>query len=366
MCLGRGGYASVWLAWRQGPMGVQIPVAVKVLQREHAVSKAARRRFWAEARLLVALDHPHIIQIHDTGDADKLPFYVMEYVRGTSLAQLLNVRRGLPVDAVLQIGVHIASALSAAHKARDGRGRHMRIVHRDVNPSNILLGRHGNIKLIDFGIATSEITPRNTRINVIKGNPRYLAPEQALGLECDVRTDVYGLGLTLYEAITGVAPLATDSLADPLVVAREPRIVRPSVHRPTIGDDLDRVLMRALRRDPAHRFPAMEPFLRSLHGCLMDVNTSQLFDSLDTLVGGADSPEIPTEQGTRIVKGNDTVADYEDEAPTQVYFRDTHPAEKYGPLETPQPKSVGWPRHDELAPTLDESRPPHRILKRRR
>jgi len=303
LCLGKGGYASVWLAWRQGSMGIQIPVAIKVLNPEHSKTEAARRRFLAEAKLIASLDHPNIIKVLDANFSNGRPYYAMEYVRGTSLARLLRKKkRGLPIDAALQIGVRIGSALAAAHRATDHRGRDMNVVHRDVNPANILLGQYGLIKLIDFGIATSEITPRDTRINHVKGNPRYLAPEQAFGIESDGRTDTYALGLTVYEALTGFAPLATDDTALALTMAREPKIPKPSEHRPALGSEIDGVILRALRREPSQRYDSIDEFVRALHSCLLSVNPTLLNESLHLLVSEGDQgPARPPEETTSVV-----------------------------------------------------------------
>ena len=321
VCLGRGGYASVWLAWRQGPMGIRIPVAIKVLNREHAEGEPARRRFFSEARLLAALDHPNIIKALDAGESIGLPYYVMEYIRGTSLARLLaRNKQGLPIDASLQIGVKVGSALSAAYQALDHRNQPMKIIHRDVNPSNILLGCHGAIKLIDFGIATSEMTPRDTRINVVKGNPRYLTPEQAFGIECDERTDVYTLGLTVYEALTGVAPLAPVNNQEALSLAQEVEIVPPSTHRPALGSEIDGVLLRALRREPKNRYTSMGELVRALHSCLISVNPSLLSDSLHLLVTSALDPETDRDESTEVIGvASDFVDDEFDDIPTGVY-----------------------------------------------
>ena len=325
-CLGRGGYASVWLAWRQGPLGIQIPVAIKVLDPEHAEGEPARRRFFSEARLLASLDHPNIIKALDAGESVGRPYYVMEYIRGTSLARLLTKKkRGLPIDAALQIGVRIGAALGAAHHAVDHRNQPLNIVHRDVNPANILLGRYGATKLIDFGIATSEMTPRDTRINVIKGNPRYLTPEQAFGLECDERTDVYALGLTIYEALTGVAPLAPVNNQEALSLARDVTIVPPSQHRPALGPEIDRVLKRALRRQPRNRYASMDELVRGLHSCLLTVNPSVLDDSLHLLVLSALEPESSQNAESTEVIGMEaeTAVDDIDELPTGVFQRKT-------------------------------------------
>jgi eukaryotic-like serine/threonine-protein kinase len=321
-CLGRGGYASVWLAWRRGARGFQVPVALKLLDREHAQNEAACRRFLAEARLLAQLQHPNLVEILDAGEVSGRPYYVMVFVRGTSLARLLTSQsRLLPLDASLFVGARVAAALHAVHTANDAFGQPLGVVHRDVNPTNILIGRHGVIKLIDFGIATSHLGPRETRINVVKGNPRYLSPEQAFGLEADARSDLYGLALTLYEAITGRAPLAAKDRLEALALAREPQITPPSFHRPSVSTELDRVLMRALARAPEQRFPDLDAFARALQACLATVNPIFVPESLDLLLQTVDLVEpAPPNEGTQRIAEPARGA-LEEEVPTSVWHR---------------------------------------------
>jgi len=294
-----------------------------VLEEPHNQNEAARRRFVAEARLLAEINHPNVIDVLDVGEiAGGRPFYVMSFVRGTSLARLLaRQSRLLPLDASLHIAIRVASALHAAHRAIDGFGRALDIVHRDVNPTNILIGQRGTIKLIDFGIAVSVLGPRETRVNVVKGNPRYLSPEQAFGLEADVRSDVYSLALTLYESITGRAPLATHDRSEGLALARDPEIAPPSHFRPSVNAELDGVVMRALSREPERRFQSMDALARALQACLVEVNPSFLPESLDLLLTGADLPRaVPPTSGTvRIAGPNAGVS--EDELPTAVFQR---------------------------------------------
>jgi serine/threonine-protein kinase len=303
-------------------MSFQLPVAVKLLDREATNDHAARRRFMGEARLLAALDHPNIVRVLDAGAHRGRLFYVMEYVRGLSLIRVFaHQNRLLPLDVSLFIGIRVAQALQAAHQAVDERGIPLRIVHRDVNPTNILLGFGGTVKVVDFGIATSAISPRETRINVVKGNPRYLAPEQAFGLEADRRADIYALGLTLYEAITGLAPLAAESHRVSLALAREPEIEPPSQLRPSVPAALDRAIMKTLARDPAQRFPSMEALARALQGVLGQLNPSFLPESLDLLLAGAPLPNlVPPSQGTARIAVRTAAPDLEREA-TSVYRR---------------------------------------------
>ncbi|MCA9563181.1 MAG: serine/threonine protein kinase [Myxococcales bacterium] len=323
--LGEGGYATVWLAWREGPLGFHLPVALKLLKAEHASDQAARRRFFSEARILSTLSHPNIIRVIDAGEHEGCPYYAMEFIRGTSLRGLLKRHRMLPLDVCLRIGVLVGSAIHSAHRAVDHDGRPLRLIHRDLNPDNIMIGPHGQVKVIDFGIATSTIGPRDTSVRAVKANPMYMAPEQALGLEADERTDVYCLGLTLYEIITGKAPLeapdATD--AERIELAREPAIVAPSRLRPAIPTELDRAIVRALKRRPQSRYNDMAAFVRALHSCLMTVNPSLMSDSMDLLLVNVRLPAIPAPgEGTAVALPPDSAdsQDVEEDDPTLVYI----------------------------------------------
>lgn len=307
-------------------MGFQVPLAVKILNPTHADQEPARRRFLSEARVLALLRHPNLISVVDAGEYEQRPYYIMELVEGTTLAAIME-RQGrlLPIDASLFITARIAAACHCAHVAVDDRDNPLRIVHRDVNPSNVLIGRNGVIKLIDFGIATSTLGPRETRVNVVKGNPRYMSPEQAFGLDIDLRSDIYTLALTLYHGLTGRNPLDVRTQKEALAVARQPKFQPPSQYRPAVSGYLDRVLMRALGRDPKARYPSMDAFGRALQGCLVETNPSMLPESLDLLLQNVDIPPLipPDDAGTKVVhaptKGSDDTDEVLDD--TGVYTR---------------------------------------------
>jgi serine/threonine-protein kinase len=182
------------------------PVAVKRLAENLARDEDLRRRFLREARLAARLAHPNVVRVFDVGEVDGRPFIAMEYVEGETLAELVARRGPLPPAEVATLGVQACGALAAAHAAG--------LVHRDVKPQNLLLGRDGVLKLGDFGIASGHDGTRLTLDGTVLGTAGYLAPEQARGEQVTAAADVYAIGAVLYELLTGTPPRSAVSLAD--------------------------------------------------------------------------------------------------------------------------------------------------------
>jgi serine/threonine protein kinase len=241
--LGRGGVAEVWLA-RDQVLGRD--VAIKVLGGFHANDPSFVERFRREARAAAALNHPHVVEVFDWGTTNGTYFMVMEYVAGPNLKEVLHERGPLPEHEVIRIGVQVASALEAAH----AHG----LVHRDVKPHNILLAGDGNAKVTDFGIAFAEGEARLTESHTVLGTAQYISPEQATSQPLDHRTDIYSLGVVLYELLCGQVPFDGDS---PVAVAlrhvgEEPQ--PPRALNPEVSPAMERVVLRALAKEPQDRF----------------------------------------------------------------------------------------------------------------
>src|SRR5882724_3392434 len=233
-------------------------VAIKVLRPELG-SLLGADRFTREIRIAAGLNHPHILPLHDSGDADGLLFYVMPYIRGESLRQKLGREKQLPVDEAIGIVRQVASALDHAH----GLG----LIHRDVKPENILL-HEGEAMVADFGIAMaagSAPVERLTATGLMVGTPTYMSPEQAAGERTlDARSDVYSLGCVLYELLAGEPPY-TGATAQ-MVIAKRFTDPIPRVRRlrPAVPPAVERALMTVLARVPADRFASAAAFAEAL------------------------------------------------------------------------------------------------------
>ncbi|MFA5882694.1 MAG: protein kinase [Acidimicrobiia bacterium] len=252
--IARGGMASVWLG-RDELLGRR--VAVKTLHPDLAHDDALRGRFRQEAVAAAGLTDPNIVATYDTGDDEGTAFIVMELVDGESLRQLLDRRRVLDPPEACTIAHQVASALEHAH--RQG------IVHRDIKPANVLVPREGPVKVTDFGIAKATGGGDFTRTGTVVGTARYLSPEQVQGLPTDARTDVYSLGLVLYEMLAGRPAYSGDTeMATAIARLSGPPTPIAQV-RPGISPALASVIDQALQPDPAHRIPSAAAFDQALH-----------------------------------------------------------------------------------------------------
>ncbi len=252
--IARGGMATVWLS-RDELLGRR--VAVKTLHPELAHDDALRGRFRQEAVAAAGLSHPNIVATYDTGEDDGIAFIVMELVEGESLRQLLDRRRVLDPPEACSIAHQVAAALDHAHR--------MGIVHRDIKPANVLVPREGAVKVTDFGIAKAAGGGDFTRTGTVVGTARYLSPEQVQGQTADARTDVYALGLVLYEMLAG-RPAYSGDTEMATAIARLTGPPPPlELTRPGIPPAIAGVVEQALQPDPAHRIPSAAAFDQALH-----------------------------------------------------------------------------------------------------
>jgi tetratricopeptide (TPR) repeat protein len=277
--LGRGGMGIVYKAT---DLELMREVAVKVLSATASTSDA-RERLIREARAAAALNHPHIVTIHDVGETGGMPFLVMEFVAGPRLSQA----RPTELSRVVEIAVQICGALEHAHANS--------IVHRDLKPDNVLLsgaGQSSNVKLADLGLALPAYGARISRVGVIVGTANYMAPEQALGHAVDGRADLYALGVLLYELTTGRLPFTGD---DPLTIVSQhvhAPVVPPRVLRPDLPRGLESVILRLLAKEPAQRFSSASETRAALLESLSDkddlasVDTAPSVAILDALSRG--------------------------------------------------------------------------------
>jgi serine/threonine-protein kinase len=244
--LGAGGMANVYLAEDQ-ELGRR--VAIKILNDRHAGDEQFVERFRREAKNAAALSHPNIVSIYDRGEAEGTYYIAMEYLEGRSLKELIVSRGPAPITVAVEYARQILQALRFAH--RHG------IVHRDIKPHNIVVGRDGRLKVTDFGIARAG-TSQRTEAGAIVGTAQYLSPEQARGANVDQRSDVYSLGIVLYELLTGTLPFNGDTPVEIAMKHLSSAAEPPSTTRPEIPRDLDLIVMRSLAKDPDDRYQSAE------------------------------------------------------------------------------------------------------------
>jgi hypothetical protein len=251
--LGEGGMATIWRAVDEQ---LDREVAVKLLREQYGNDAGFAARFKQEARAAGSLQHPNIVSVYDYGtDADGAQFIVMQLVEGDDLAAFLRERTRLETDDAVRIAIGVASALEAAHR----RG----LVHRDVKPGNILITDDGDVKVTDFGIARAVAEASMTVTGTTLGSVHYFSPEQARGDEVTGASDVYSLGIVLFEMLTGRRPFEADSAAGVALKRLNEDPPRPESFVP-VPSGLSAIVMRALQREPADRFPDAGSFAEAL------------------------------------------------------------------------------------------------------
>jgi tRNA A-37 threonylcarbamoyl transferase component Bud32 len=266
--VGRGGNSSVFKAH---DLLLERNVALKILHEHHLDDEEYVERFKREARTVAQLSHPNIVTVIDRGETDGRPFIVFEYVDGQTLDQVIHRRGAMPIDEALEIAIASARGLAFAH--RHG------LVHRDVKPQNILLNGDRQPKVTDFGIARSlDVKKGVTQTGTVLGTSNYIAPEQASGDPAGAASDVYSLGVVLFELLTGRVPFEGENFVT--VAMKHINEPAPSVTalRPDVPPRVAAAVSRALAKDPRNRFASMDEFAAELEACLAELR-----------VGGADS-----------------------------------------------------------------------------
>src|SRR4051795_10866 len=258
--VGTGGMSSVF---RAHDRLLDRKVALKVLHEQYMADEEYVERFRREARAVAALSHPNIVTVIDRGDHEGRQFIVFEYVEGENLKRLIERRGPAPVTTALELGMQMARGLSFAHQQG--------LVHRDVKPQNILLNGDGRAKVTDFGIARSlDVQHGMTQTGTVLGTSDYIAPEQAQGQRVDEHSDVYSLGVVLYEMLTNEVPFAGENFVAVAMrhINEEPPSIRDK--RPDVSPRLEAAVQRAMAKRPEDRFHTMADFCRELEANLQE------------------------------------------------------------------------------------------------
>src|SRR5215204_318147 len=242
--IGAGGMSTVYRAFDSV---LERRVAVKLMHREIAADTDQLERFRREARSVAQLSHPHIVGVIDAGEEDGRPYIVFEYVEGETLKDRIRRMGRLPIDEAIAYAIEIARALGAAH------ARH--IVHRDVKPQNVLIDEEGSAKVTDFGIARSLDEEGLTAEGRVLGTTDYVSPEQALGHDVNGQSDIYSLGVVLFEMLTGDVPFHGENQVSVAMKHVREELPDVQVRRPEISARLAAVLDRMTDKDLAHRHP---------------------------------------------------------------------------------------------------------------
>jgi predicted ATPase/serine/threonine protein kinase/Tfp pilus assembly protein PilF len=327
--LGAGGMGEVFLARAEGRSE---PIVVKRILPHLTENPRFLRLFLDETRIASRLEHPNIARIFELGEVGGTWFVAMEHVDGKDLRELLKRARELghhvPLEVAVAIAVEVAKGLSHAHAATDAQGRLLHVVHRDVSPHNILIGRAGEVKLIDFGVAKAANKSVHTGTGILKGKFPYMAPEQAHAKPVDARTDVFALGIVLWEMLCARYLFRGKTDAATLKLVREAQVPAPSSLRDDVPEALERVVLKALRKDARDRYPTAEAFREALAGVLAGLappNLAAWFREYESIPGLDESAAEPDSADATELESNEqpTVAEAPSRATNPVRPRPT-------------------------------------------
>ena len=252
--LGIGGMAELYVARQSGLSGFERIVALKRILPHLTADDEFVRMFLDEARIAASLDHPNIAQVTDIDIEGGQYFFAMEFVHGRDLRQVVKAGGALTMSVALRIVSHVAAGLHHAHEARDPLGRPLGLVHRDVSPSNVMIAYSGAVKLTDFGIAKASEQTSRTLEGRIKGKVGYMSPEQCRGESVDRRSDIFALGILLYELTTSMRAFYSQNDFATMARITRAEYVKPSEHDPSYPPALEQIIARALAKDPADRY----------------------------------------------------------------------------------------------------------------
>ena len=288
--LAQGGMADIYLA---NQIGLDRQVAVKVLNGQRSRDAESCALFMDEARLVGMLNHPNLASVYEVAAEGGAHYLAMEYVHGADLREVLaraeQRQVALTFDSACTIVAGAAAALDYAHRRCDADGRPLHLVHRDVSLSNIMVAHDGSVKVIDFGIAISTASMHHTNPGIVRGKASYMSPEQCLGDQVDLRTDVFALGIVLYELTTGRRCFAGNSDFERMLGVVQGEWTAPRDFIPSFPESLEQVIKTALALDPAHRYPSAAAMIEALEAvCALEgwtLGTAATVELMQSLFG---------------------------------------------------------------------------------
>lgn len=298
--VGSGGMADVYMAKDHK---LNRNVAVKVLKSEYVEDEKFLRKFDIEAQAVACLNHPNIVNIYDVGMEDGVNYIVMELADGMTLKEYIRRKGYLSPKETVEISTQIASALSHAHKNH--------IIHRDIKPQNILVSESGNIKVTDFGIAKAANNNTVTSTATAMGSVHYISPEQAKGRFCDEKSDIYSLGITMYEMATGHVPFDHENGVTIALMHLQNEIIPPSQIREGIPDSLEKIILKCTMKKPEERYQTAEELMDDLKLVFEDTSGEYIGvvpavdDSPTIMIDQNELPEEETPEETMVEDDNE-------------------------------------------------------------
>jgi len=262
--IGGGGMA---LVYRAHDILLNRNVAIKVLRSQFVHDEEFIRRFRREAQSAASLSHPNVVSIYDVGQEDEIHYIVMEYIEGKNLNEIIKERAPLQVDESVRIASQICDALDHAHQNQ--------IIHRDIKPHNILIGRNGRVKVTDFGIARAVTSTTITQTGSVVGSVHYFSPEHAKGVTTGEKSDLYSLGIVLYQMLTGSLPFLGESPISIALKHLQEDFEEPKKLNPLIPQSVENVILKSMRKNPEERYHSAKEMLQDLETCLLPERRSE-------------------------------------------------------------------------------------------
>ena len=325
-CVGEGGMSFVYKARCRK---LNRFVAVKILKDEFKNNEEIVRRFKKEATAIANLSNPNVVNVLDVGTQDDINYIVMEYVEGKTLKDIIKEKGALPYEVAISIGIKVAKALECAHKSG--------IIHRDVKPQNILVTEEGVVKVTDFGIAKSMDSSTIAHTNSVMGSAHYFSPEQAKGTYTDYRTDLYSLGIVLYEMVTGVVPFNGDSPVTVAVKHIQEKAIPPKNINQNIPNSLNDLIMKAMEKDPVNRYQTAKEIIGDLEKIKKDPNvtiSSKSAEDEDQFTRVMSPVVVPK------TETNNSEPDEDDEDDDEYYEDDEDEDEEENNIQTKPQKAI--------------------------